>query len=106
MRKLVSGLIGVALLLCTGQAGAVDNGTGDPLGLIGFGAVQPFWALGSNIAVLEITSPVGNNSVAPNSLERIFFDANCVRDFSIPVPVTENDVFIFTANSRGVNYNG
>ena len=82
MRKLVIGLIGVALLLCTGQAGAVDNGTGDPLGLIAAGAIQPFWALGGNIAVIEVTSPVGNNF----NLEGIFFDANCVRGLLDPHP--------------------
>jgi hypothetical protein len=93
----------IAVLLCAGQAGAVDNGTGDPLGLIASGAIQPFFALGANIAVIEVTSPVGNNF----DLHGIFFDANCVQDFSIPIPVSENDVEIFSAKTAfGVNYNG
>ena len=102
MRKSVIGLMAVALLFFAGQAGAQDNGTGDPLGLIAAGAIQPFWALGGNLAVVEITSPVGFN----NDLHGIFFDANCDRDQSIPLPVTRNGFLFVSPDDIGVNFNG
>jgi len=108
MRKAVMGLMVVALLLCAGQAGA-QNGTGDPLGLIASGAIQPFWSQGANFAVIEITSPVGDNS-GPGSvpaLHGIFFDASCVRQFSVPLPVTENGLLVFSPDDDlGVDYTG
>jgi hypothetical protein len=102
-------MLGV-VLLCASQAGAQSNGTGDPHGLIAYGAIQPFWAGGASIAVIDITSPVGDNSGGffsrSNPLHAIFFNASCVRDFSIPTPVTENGLLVFTADELGVDYTG
>jgi hypothetical protein len=97
MRKVIVGLIMVGLLVSAGQVGAapaLPNGSGDTLGLIASGAIQPFWALGANVTMIEITSPVGNNP----RLEVVFFDANCVRDFSFPFDLTPNDVLIFSVD--------
>lgn len=104
MRKVIVGLMVVGLLVCAGQAAAqpaLPNGTGDPLGLIASAAIQPFWSLGSNLALIEVTAPVGGNI-----LEVLFFDANCNFDFSIPILVTTNDVEIFSPDDFGVDYNG
>jgi hypothetical protein len=87
----------VGLLVSAGQVGAapaLPNGSGDTLGLIASGAIQPFWALGANITLIEITSPVGFNPFG----HVVFFDANCTRDFSIPIDLTINDVLIFSVD--------
>lgn len=101
-------LMSGAALLGAGHAGAQSNGTGDPLGLIADAAIQPFWAQGANVAVIDLTSPVGDNSGGKKSdpLHAIFFNASCVRDFSIPIPVTENGLFVFSPDDLGVDYTG
>jgi len=108
MRKSVIGSMLGVVLLCAGHAGAQSNGTGDPLGLISYGAIQPFWSQGANIAVIDLTSPVGDNSGGGlnHPLHAIFFNASCVRDFSIPIPVTENGLLIVSPDDLGIDYTG
>lgn len=102
MRKLTVGLIVAGLLACAGQVQAQDNGTGDPLGLIASAAIQPFWSSGENFTVIEITSPVRSNT----DLHAIFFDNTCARDQSVPLPVTQNGLLLFTPDDIGIAYNG
>jgi hypothetical protein len=104
MRKSFIGLMVVTLLLFAGQARAQGNGTADPLGLIASGAIQPFWGLGANITVFEVASPVQDNSFF--DLEGIFFNANCVRVFSFPLPITQNGIAVFSTAEFGVNFQG
>jgi hypothetical protein len=105
MRKLTVGLIVAGLLACAGHVQAQDNGRGDPLGLIASAAIQPFWSSGANFTVFEITSPVSDNA-KPNSLHAIFFDATCVRQFSAPLPVTENGLLVFNSLNFDLDFNG
>jgi len=104
MRKFSVGLLVLGLLMFAGQASADrrNNGTGDPKGLIASGAIQPFWNDGSNVALIVITSPGGDNT----RLEAVFFDADCNRLISKPAGVTENGVRILDteipANEKGL----
>lgn len=100
MRKLTIGLVMVSLLAFAGQAGAQ---TGDPLGLISSAAIAPFWGSTGNVTVIQITSPVGSNIQG----HAVFFNAACTRDESVPVPLTTNDVHVFTIDGgHGFGFNG
>jgi len=82
---LVGGLLGMA-----GPATAQNpGGLADPLTLAASGVLIPFFGDPGDLAVLEISSPVGGN---PN-LHMFFFDANCDRVAeSHFLPLTVNDI--------------
>jgi hypothetical protein len=101
-KKAIVGLIVVGLLAVAGQVQAIDNGTGDPLGLISSAAIQPFWSAGANFSIIEITSPEFFNL----NLHGVFFDAACNRDQSVPLPVTRNGILLFSPDDIGIDYNG
>jgi hypothetical protein len=107
MRRFIVGLMAIGLLAFAGQAQAENNGTGDPLGLIASGAIQPFWAAGDSFTIIEITSPVGFNS-APETLNlhAIYFNATCARLLSVPFPVTMNGIRLLSPDVDGATFNG
>jgi hypothetical protein len=86
---------------------------GDPAGLFTTGAVIPM--LGSpNVSVLELSSPVGPNYVLqppfpPNpggrDVHLVFFSDACTRNNSLNIPMTTNDVEVFSL-ANVANYNG
>jgi len=105
MRKLIVVLIGVSLLLMAGQASAVNNGTGDPLGLISSAAIVPFWSNGPNPTgdntLIEVTSPLTDSF-----LHVVYFDASCNRLFSKPHFVSWKGAAVFSPDVDGVNVTG
>jgi hypothetical protein len=100
MRKLIVGLIAVAVLATAAPAMAQFN---DPLSLIASGAVIPFVGTGgaisgNNVALsfIEVSSPVGDNS----NFHMFFFDSNCTRaGDSVGLPVTENGVAVLRVDN-------
>ena len=106
MRGLSVALMVIGLLTFAGRAAGGpppgDNGIANPLGLISAAAIQPFWGLGANVTMFEITSPTGNNA----SLHGVFFDAACTRDQSVFLPASVNDVLVVTTDTFGADYNG
>jgi hypothetical protein len=107
MRRVIVGLMAISLLAFAGPVQAQDNGTGDPLGLISSAAIQPFWAEGGNFTIIEITSPVGFNSLpeTPN-LHAIYFNAACNRSVSEPFPLTQNGMRLLSPDISGASFNG
>jgi len=103
MRKFIVGLIMTGLLLSAGQASAADGGTADPQSLIASGVIQPFWAspgLLGDFTLFELTSPVGDNSglwKGPAAWG-FFYDVDCNKLFSRPLPMTENDILTLSTN--------
>jgi hypothetical protein len=100
--KLVAIVLAMGWLSFGGPVEAQDNGSGDPLGLIGFAAIQPFWSSGENFTIIEVTSPVAFNT----GLHGVFFDAGCRRDQSVSLPVTQNGILLFTPDHIGISYDG
>jgi hypothetical protein len=100
MRKLIVGLIAVAVLATAAPAMAQFT---DPLGLINSGAVIPFVGSngtisGSHVAAsfLEVASPVGDNS----NFHMFFFDSNCTRTGdSVGLPVTANGMAVLRVDN-------
>jgi hypothetical protein len=92
MRKLiaVAMLVG-GLLAVAGPATAQLNpgGVADPLTLAASGVLMPFFGAPGDVALLEVSSPVGDNLNA----HMFFFDAHCNRvEQSHFLPVTKNGI--------------
>jgi hypothetical protein len=93
------------LLAFVGESAARDNGTADPLGLISSAVIQPFWNLGADFTIVEITSPVWFN----NRLHGFWFNAACNKVVSFPAPVTRNDIHLIDTDLSPIgpgNVNG
>jgi hypothetical protein len=100
MRKLIAvGVLVGGLLAGAGGAQAAtvflpnQGGIGDPLTLAASGVLLPYITSGpiGTVALLEIVSPVGDNSaLSGNPLHLVFYDASCVRAESLEVEVTDN----------------
>jgi len=90
MRKLIAvGLLVGGLLAMAGPAMAQQGGLGDPLTLAASGVLMPFFGDPGDVALLEVASPVGDNS----GVHMFFFDANCNRvGDSVFLPLTVNDI--------------
>jgi len=66
-----------------------QGGIGDPLTLATSGVLMPFFGSPGDAALLEVASPVGDNS----GLHMFFFDAACSRvGDSVGLPLTTNDI--------------
>lgn len=91
MRKIIGVLVGGALGLMVGSADAVDNGTGDPLGLIASAAIQPFFSAGPDNTLIEVTSPLDDND-----LHVIYFNSTCARLLSRPKFVSRKGAIVFS----------
>jgi len=105
MRKFAVGLAIIMLLAFVGESAARDNGTADPLGLISSAVIQPFWNLGADFTIVEITSPVWFN----NRLHGFWFNAACNKVVSFPAPVTRNDIHLIDTDLSPIgpgNVNG
>lgn len=100
MRTLILVLVGLALLVA-GPAGAVDNGTGDPLGLIASAAIQPFWSLGTENTLIEVTSPLSDND-----LHIVYFNTACNRLLSRFKFVSWKGAIMFSPDLDGIDANG
>jgi hypothetical protein len=100
MRTLILVLVGLALLVA-GPAGAEDNGTGDTHGLIALAAIQPFWSLGVEESIIEVTSPLSSND-----LHVIYFDTACNRLLSKFKFVSWKGAIMFSPDLDGINANG
>jgi len=96
MRKFMVGLMVGGLLAVTApaiaqaqvQAQPQQAGIGDPLTLAASGVLIPFLG-GTDVSLLEIASPVGDNS----GVHMLFFDATCARiGDSVGLPLTTNDI--------------
>jgi hypothetical protein len=94
MRKIIGVLVGVALVLMVGSAEAVNNGTGDPLGLIASGAIQPFWAADPDSTLIEVTSPLDDND-----LHVIYFNASCTRLISRSKSISRKGAIVISADA-------
>jgi hypothetical protein len=94
MRKTIVVLVGLTLLLMAGQADAVNNGTGDPLGLISAAVIQPFWSLNPDNTLIEVTSPLDFNF-----LHVVYFDASCNRLISRPKEVSFKGAIVFSPDA-------
>jgi len=93
--------VGVMLWLTAGPAGAANNGTADPQGLIASAAIQPFWDQAGNFTLIEVTSPINDNGlnlagalVSP-TLHVVYFNNNCVRLVSRPQRVSYKGAIMF-----------
>jgi hypothetical protein len=93
MRKLTVGLtVGLLVVgLLAMVAGPAMAQFGDPLNLATSGVLIPFVGAGSNISILEVASPVGNNPL----LHFVFYNAACVRTESFPTAETVNGVTLY-----------
>lgn len=101
MRKLiaVAALVG-GLLAVAGPATAqiIPGGVADPLTLAASGVLMPFFGDPGDVALLEVSSPVGDNS----NLHMFFFDANCNRvEQSHFLPVTKNGIAFLQVVGNG-----
>jgi len=91
MRKIIGVLVGMALVFMVGSANAANNGTGDPLGLIASGAIQPFFSAGPDDTLIEVTSPLDDNQ-----LHVIYFNSFCNRLISRPKFVSRKGAIVFS----------
>jgi len=100
MRTLIVVLVGLALLVA-GPAGATDNGTGDTHGLIASAAIQPFWSLGADNTLIEVTSPLDEND-----LHIIYFDSTCKRLTSRYKYISYKGAIMFSPDADNINVTG
>jgi len=98
MRSILGAILLCGVILSSGPS---DAQTGDPLSLIASAAVIPFWAAGSFITVLELTS-LGENP----DMHAFFFNAACQRVFSIPFRMSAHDAAIAATDELGLTFNG
>jgi len=92
MSKLIMvGVLVGGLLAGAGSAMAQvpQGGIGDPLTLAASGVLIPYLTEGGTVALIEVASPVGDNSNAHMQ----FFDASCAKiGPSVGIPLTTNDI--------------
>jgi hypothetical protein len=103
MRKLMVGLIGVALAAVAAPAHAQGPGLSDPLGLIASGAVLPFFGAdtGASQSWLEVSNPgVVGEAITLNDLHMFFFDKTCTKGpVSKGQRLTPNDIAILRVDN-------
>jgi len=92
MRKLIVGLLMVGGLLAVAapsMAQQGQGGIGDPLTLAASGVLIPFLNANGDVSLLEVASPVGDNS----GMHMFFFDQACNRvGESVGLPATANEI--------------
>jgi hypothetical protein len=93
-------LVGSALLVA-GPAGAADNGTGDTHGLIASAAIQPFWSLGADNTLIEVTSPLDDNV-----LHILYFDSTCTKIKSTFKYVSYKGAIMWSPDNDGIDVTG
>jgi hypothetical protein len=90
------------------QSGGI--GEGDPLTLAASGMLVPFYnGASGDISFLEAVSPITQtftNALVNPQGHLIFFNANCTRGDSRPLPLTANDVDIRDTRNGAPNQNG
>ncbi len=99
MRRFVAGLTILVFMTLAGEVAAQINGTADPVGLISSAVIQPFWSVGPDFTLIELTSPVFFNT---DGLHAIFFNGQCNRLISLPVELTINGIALIDTEILGV----
>jgi len=100
MRRFAAGLTILVFMALAGEVAAQSNGTADPLGLISSAVIQPYWSAGADFTLVELSSPVFFNN--DSGLHLVFFNANCARLVSRPVPLTINGIALIDSYLLGV----
>jgi hypothetical protein len=102
MRRFAAGLTILVFMTLAGEVAAQsNNGTADPVGLISSAVIQPFWSVGADFTLIELSSPVFFNNDA-GYLHVVFFTATCTRILSVNVPITINGFAIIDSDLVGV----
>jgi hypothetical protein len=97
MRKLIVGLLMMGGLFAVATPAMAQ--VGDPLTLAASGVLIPFLASNGDVSLLEVASPVGDNT----SAHMFFFNAACNRvGDSVGLPSTANDIAFFQVGSSGI----
>src|SRR5713101_3296634 len=103
MRKLIVGLmVGGLLAMAAPVMAQQQGGIGDPLTLATSGVLMPFFGAAGDAFLLEVASPVGDNS----GVHMFFFNAACARvGDSVGLSLTTNDIAFLQVGSviPGVN---
>jgi hypothetical protein len=99
MRRFAAGLTILVFMTLAGEVAAQNNGTADPLGLISSAVIQPFWSLGADFTLIELSSPVFFNT---DSVHVVFFNAACTRVVSVPIELTINGLAVLDSDLLGV----